>query len=158
MTHRVLLALLITIVLAAGADAQTNSQKSKGTDVSAVFNPFFQMYCATCHNQSRKTAGLALDTLNTTDVSQDTAVWEKVLLRLRTRRDPPPGSAPSGRSTIPIGDLRRRIRSGSGLSDEFASEQRRIVYPMLNWLRVWRNSSGMRAPTPLFWMRLKKVL
>ena len=82
MTHRVLLSLLITIVLAAGADAQTNSPKSKGTDVSAVFNPFFQMYCATCHNQSQKTAGLALDTLNTTDVSQDTAVWEKVLLRL----------------------------------------------------------------------------
>ena len=92
MTHRVLLALLITIVLAAGADAQTNSPQSKGTDVSAVFNPFFQMYCATCHNQSRKTAGLALDTLNTRDVSEDTAVWEKVLLRLRTRRDPPPGA------------------------------------------------------------------
>ena len=104
MTHRVLLSLLITIVLAAGADAQTNSPKSKGTDVSAVFNPFFQMYCATCHNQSQKTAGLALDTLNTRDVSEDTAVWEKVSAAPSNPARSSSGSAPSGRSVIPIGD------------------------------------------------------
>ena len=122
MTHRVLLALLITIVLAAGADAQTNSPKSKGTDVSAVFNPFFQMYCATCHNQSQKTAGLALDTLNTSGCEPGHCRLGKSTAAPSNPARSSPGSAPSGRSVIPIGDLRRRIRSGSGLSDEFAFE------------------------------------
>jgi hypothetical protein len=89
MAHRALLALMVTIFMAAGAQAQTNSAKSKGTDVSSVFNPLFDMYCTTCHNQTRKTPGLALDSLKTTDVSENSAVWEKVLRRLRTRRDPP---------------------------------------------------------------------
>jgi hypothetical protein len=92
MAHRAVLALMITIVMAAGAQAQTNPAKSKGTDVSGVFTPLFDTYCTTCHNQTRKTANLALDTLKTTDVSENTAVWEKVLRRLRTRRDPPIGA------------------------------------------------------------------
>src|SRR3954469_17609213 len=92
MTHRALLALLIILSPAAGAIAQTNSSQSKGTDVSAVFNPLFDKYCTTCHNQTRKTAGLALDMLNTNNVSENAAVWEKVLRRLRTRRDPPIGA------------------------------------------------------------------
>jgi Protein of unknown function (DUF1592)/Protein of unknown function (DUF1588)/Protein of unknown function (DUF1585) len=92
MAHRAVLALMVTIVMAAGAQAQTNPAKPKGTDVSAVFNPIFEMYCTTCHNQTRRTAGLALDSLKTTDVSENSAVWEKVLRRLRTRRDPPIGA------------------------------------------------------------------
>jgi hypothetical protein len=92
MTQRVVLAFVLTIFLAAGAAAQTNTSKSAGTDVSAVFNPLLQTYCISCHNQTRKTAGLALDDLNTSNVSDNTAVWEKVLLRLRTRRDPAVGA------------------------------------------------------------------
>jgi hypothetical protein len=72
--------------------AQTNSVRSGRTDVSGVFDPLFDMYCTTCHNQSRKTAGLAIDSLNTSNVSENTAVWEKILRRLRARRDPPNGS------------------------------------------------------------------
>ena len=59
MAQRAILALLITIVLAVGASAQT--------DVSSVFNPLFTNYCTSCHNQSRKVAGLALDSLNTSN-------------------------------------------------------------------------------------------
>jgi tetratricopeptide (TPR) repeat protein len=69
--------------------AQTNSVRAGRTDVSSVFDPIFEMYCATCHNQNRKSAGLALDTLNTANVSENTAVWERILRRLRARRDPP---------------------------------------------------------------------
>jgi hypothetical protein len=83
MTQRVVLAFVLTIFLAAGAAAQT---------VSGVFDPLLKTYCITCHNQTRKTAGLALDDLNPANVSEKTAVWEKVLLRLRTRRDPPIGA------------------------------------------------------------------
>jgi hypothetical protein len=82
--QRTISAFILSIVLAAGASAQTN--------VSGVINPMFEKYCTTCHNQSRKSGNLSLDNLNAGDVSENPAVWEKVLLRLRTRRDPPNGT------------------------------------------------------------------
>src|SRR5205085_6586495 len=72
--------------------ARSDSPRSARTDVSAVFDPLFEMYCTACHNQNRKSAGLALDNLNTTKVNENTAVWEKVLRRLRARRDPAIGA------------------------------------------------------------------
>ena len=92
MTQRLLLALVMTISIAVGAHAQASAPKSKGTDVSAIVNPLFNTYCITCHSETRKTAGLALDSLNARNVSEDAAVWEKILLRLRTRRDPAMGA------------------------------------------------------------------
>jgi hypothetical protein len=71
--------------------AAPNSARPGRTDVSGVFVVLFETYCIACHNQTRKTAGLALDTLNTADVSENTAVWERILRRLRARRDPPYG-------------------------------------------------------------------
>ena len=64
-----------------------------GTDVSAVAAPLFEEYCNRCHSQSRQSpaGGLTLDTLNTKNVGENTAVWENVLRRLRARRDPPSG-------------------------------------------------------------------
>src|ERR1700704_113587 len=92
MTNRAVLAVVITITLSVGAFAQTNSSKSKGTDVSGVFSPLFNMYCTACHNQTRKTAGLALDSLDTRDVGENSAIWGKVLRRLGARRDPSTGA------------------------------------------------------------------
>lgn len=68
------------------------SPRGRRTDVSGVFDPLFETYCISCHSQSHKTAGLALDTLNTGDVSGSPAVWEIILRRLRARRDPPLGA------------------------------------------------------------------
>jgi hypothetical protein len=70
---------------------QTNSAKSGRTDVSAAFDSLFETYCTSCHNQNLKIAGLALDSLNTTNITENTAVWERILRRLRARRDPPLG-------------------------------------------------------------------
>jgi hypothetical protein len=63
------------------------------TDVSSVASPMFEQYCIRCHNQTTHSAGLSLDTLNTKNVGENTAVWESVLRRLRARRDPPVGLA-----------------------------------------------------------------
>jgi hypothetical protein len=71
---------------------QTNSPGAGRTDVSAVFDSLFETYCVSCHNQNRRTAELALDSLNTTNVSENTAAWERILRRLRARRDPPLGA------------------------------------------------------------------
>ena len=83
MIQRTVLALAVSIVFAGGLNAQT--------DVSKVFKPMFETYCATCHNQTKKSGGLALDSLNTGNVGENTAIWEKMLQRLRARRDPPIG-------------------------------------------------------------------
>jgi hypothetical protein len=47
-------------------------------------------YCVTCHNDKLKTAGLSLQSLALTSVSEHAAVWEKVLRKLRTGEMPPP--------------------------------------------------------------------
>jgi mono/diheme cytochrome c family protein len=49
-------------------------------------------YCVTCHNDRLKTAGLALDKLDTADVPAHADVWEKVIRKLRTGAMPPAGS------------------------------------------------------------------
>jgi hypothetical protein len=50
-------------------------------------------YCVTCHNDRLKTAGLALDKMDITDVGDDAAVWEKVVRKLRGGMMPPQGRA-----------------------------------------------------------------
>ena len=51
-----------------------------------------KQYCYTCHNQTAKTAGLALDTLNLAAVGRDAETWEKVVRKLRSGMMPPQGS------------------------------------------------------------------
>jgi len=62
------------------------------TDVSGLTGPLFESYCATCHNASNRSGGLDLGSLNGKNISAQTAIWEKILRRLRARRDPPPNS------------------------------------------------------------------
>src|SRR6267142_2545247 len=42
-------------------------------------------YCAGCHNDKLKTAGLALNAIDVEDVSKNVEVWEKVVRKLRAR-------------------------------------------------------------------------
>ena len=50
-----------------------------------------KQYCVACHNQSAKTAGLMLDTIDPEAVSDNPEIWEKVLRKLRGRSMPPQG-------------------------------------------------------------------
>jgi Protein of unknown function (DUF1592)/Protein of unknown function (DUF1588)/Protein of unknown function (DUF1587)/Protein of unknown function (DUF1585)/Protein of unknown function (DUF1595)/Planctomycete cytochrome C len=59
--------------------------------IAAPSRQFLNTYCATCHNQRAKTAGLALDTLDVANVSSDAEVWEKVVVKLRAGLMPPLG-------------------------------------------------------------------
>jgi mono/diheme cytochrome c family protein len=61
----------------------------------AVFNK----YCVGCHNSKIKTAGLALDALDATNVGAHAAMWEKVATKLRTEEMPPPGRPRPDRET-----------------------------------------------------------
>jgi hypothetical protein len=46
-------------------------------------------YCISCHDQAEKKGGLALDTVDFNRLSQDAAVWEKVIRKVRTGMMPP---------------------------------------------------------------------
>ena len=50
-----------------------------------------QRYCIGCHNTRLRTAGLALDDLDATNVRADAETWEKVVEKLRAGSMPPPG-------------------------------------------------------------------
>ncbi|HET9131046.1 MAG TPA: DUF1592 domain-containing protein, partial [Terriglobia bacterium] len=96
MAHRLKFVLLLTLFLAmlvtTGVNSQSSTTRSKEADVSQVANPLFSAYCTSCHGDTKKTAGLTLDHFTATSVSENPAQLEKVLLRLRARRDPPVGS------------------------------------------------------------------
>ena len=53
---------------------------------------FVNEYCVSCHSDSRKTAGLALDTLSAQSLDENAEVWERVVRKLRHRFMPPLGA------------------------------------------------------------------
>jgi mono/diheme cytochrome c family protein len=50
-------------------------------------------YCATCHNDRLKTAGLVLNPTLLGQVGDNVELWEKVVVKLRTGAMPPPGAS-----------------------------------------------------------------
>src|SRR2546428_4349723 len=62
--------------------------QSHPSDHRATLN----QYCITCHNQTTKTAGLALDTMDLSAVGRDGETWEKVVRKLRSGMMPPQGA------------------------------------------------------------------
>jgi len=49
-------------------------------------------YCVSCHNERLKTANLSLDKADADHVFNSAETWEKVVVKLRSRAMPPPGS------------------------------------------------------------------
>jgi hypothetical protein len=50
-----------------------------------------EKYCITCHNQTLRTAGLALDGVDVTKPGANPEIWERVIAKLRAGSMPPPG-------------------------------------------------------------------
>ena len=74
--------------------APSNQQPATPAAVAAHDVParaVLDKYCVTCHNQKLKTAGLMLDTLDVTKVSEGAPTWEKVVRRIRSGSMPPAG-------------------------------------------------------------------
>jgi mono/diheme cytochrome c family protein len=76
----------VGLVPAAG-QVPTNPAPEPASQYSAVLN----RYCVTCHNEELRTAELVLSTLNVENISENAAVWEKVVRKLRGREMPPAG-------------------------------------------------------------------
>jgi mono/diheme cytochrome c family protein len=75
-----------------GAQPQGNPASSAGLSAITQQKAFIDQYCVTCHNQRTKTAGLALDTLELTKLSEHADIWEKAIMKLRGHLMPPPNA------------------------------------------------------------------
>jgi hypothetical protein len=90
------IALAATISATLSADqAATPASRQGGTSSPAPAAPareFVNTYCVTCHNQRLKTANLALDNVDADNVFNSAQIWEKVVVKLRSRAMPPPSA------------------------------------------------------------------
>ena len=88
----------VQAVRSAGLQASQTAQASQQqAPVAQGLSPapsaaVLSKYCITCHNEKRKTAGLAIDTLDLQRVGADAEVWEKIARKFRTHEMPPPGA------------------------------------------------------------------
>src|SRR5947207_4334671 len=67
---------------------QAATQEPSGTEDRGLIDK----YCVTCHNQRTKTAGLSLDTADLANIPSQSAVWERVIRKLRAEMMPPVGA------------------------------------------------------------------
>ena len=70
--------------------AQQSSSSSGSADADR-YRAMLDKYCVGCHNDTLKTANLALDVANIHDISEDPQVWEKVVTKLTLRAMPQVG-------------------------------------------------------------------
>jgi hypothetical protein len=82
---KVLIAALFVI---ASSIAHVDAQDHANTD---VYRNMLNKYCVACHNETLNTANLMLDKANVNDVSEDPALWEKVVTKLTLRAMPQVG-------------------------------------------------------------------
>ena len=78
-------------LLAAGGLVCTLEGQQQSTDTAAPHRTLVNRYCIFCHNDTQKTAGLALNTIRAHDVDENVEIWEKVVRKLRGRQMPPIG-------------------------------------------------------------------
>jgi len=85
--------LKVAVLIAATACVGIPQQSTSGTASEADAPPraLVDKYCIGCHNERLKVGGLALNNIATQSIGQNTAVWEKVVRKLRARYMPPVG-------------------------------------------------------------------
>ncbi len=85
--------LIVTATVAVRPHAATPAQTAPvaATPPSPSHGAMLNQYCVTCHNQRLKTAGLALDTVDLSNIPAGSEVWEKVIRKVRAGMMPPVG-------------------------------------------------------------------
>ena len=91
------IALVATISVTLSADqtptpAPAPAQNAASAPPATPARELVTTYCVTCHNQKAKTAGLALDLVDSEHVANSADAWEKVVVKLRSRAMPPPAA------------------------------------------------------------------
>src|SRR5262245_52691140 len=88
------MALAATISATVGADQSNATAASRATTATAQTpaRELVTTYCVSCHNQRLNTGNRMLDKVDADEVSNAPEEWEKVIVKLRSRAMPPPGS------------------------------------------------------------------
>jgi mono/diheme cytochrome c family protein len=81
------LACLVAASLALGGAARDRHQDIA---VPAASAGLVKTYCVGCHNDTLRTGGLSLQSLDLTDIPEHAPVWEQVARKLRSGEMPPP--------------------------------------------------------------------
>src|SRR5918992_1362918 len=80
------------LLAAAGAGLSLDAQQpAAGPSLTPAHVSLIDEYCLSCHDEDKKRAGLALDTIAARGVLEHPDVWEKVIRKLRARQMPPAG-------------------------------------------------------------------
>jgi len=85
-------AFLCAVVPSGTGRLSAAAQAPSAAGPSAPQRALIDSYCLGCHNQRAKVGGLALDTVDLSDVSRNPEVWEKAVRKLRGGLMPPPGT------------------------------------------------------------------
>ncbi len=87
----VLAALAPAVMTAASGGALVSAQQPNSSTAPLPARTVLASYCATCHNTTLRTAGLAFDAPDMAEVGLRADVWERVVQKLRMGAMPPPG-------------------------------------------------------------------
>src|SRR6187200_579963 len=82
----------ISMLLAAGLLAAVMFGMQGTAQDPASARAVFDMYCLTCHSEKTHTAGINLETLDASKLSEKPELVEKIIAKLRAGSMPPPGS------------------------------------------------------------------
>ena len=85
------LCLCVSLLTVVGSTARQQRAPAAPTAAPPT-RALLDQYCVGCHNQRSKTAGVAFDTMDITDVSRQPDIWEKAIRKLRGGLMPPPGA------------------------------------------------------------------
>ena len=95
MSRFTLIGVGLTALLLTNADQfhlQAGQSSTTSTGLAAAdARALLDSYCVTCHNERTRTAGLTLDVMNVSQVGEGTAIWERVIRKLRANAMPPAG-------------------------------------------------------------------
>src|SRR5438876_11400957 len=89
--RRILLAGTAILISVAGYIKVSEAQAPKSPPTTSISSPqmVLNKYCVTCHNEKLHTAEIMLDKADIDQPTNNAAIWEKVLHKLRTREMPP---------------------------------------------------------------------
>jgi len=92
----------IWLAPAAGIESVPAAQTAtppQGASSPAEYVAIVNKYCVTCHNERAKTGGLALDTIDFSNLAGRADVWEKAIRKVRVGMMPPQGATQPDAST-----------------------------------------------------------
>jgi len=88
---RALASIGVALAIAALLPVATLRAQNSASTAAAAHRETLQLYCIGCHSGPTPFAGLNLEALNTANLEENGAVWEKMLRKLRDRQMPPAG-------------------------------------------------------------------